>query len=55
MNEVVVVVNLRAAAKTFTWPVSIANSQWTNAMSGESISLTDDLSLEGYDYIILHH
>lgn len=53
-EEVVVVVNLRNSAKTFAWPVSIANSDWTNAMDDETVSLTDDISLGAYQYLILH-
>jgi glycosidase len=54
-NEVVVLVNLRNAANDVTLPTSIANSEWTNALTNESVTLTENISLEAYEYLILHN
>jgi glycosidase len=53
-EEVVVIVNLRDTAKEFTLPASIANSDWTNAITNESITLTDKIPLQAYEYLVIH-
>jgi glycosidase len=54
-EAVAVFVNLRNVAKDFALPPSIANSTWTNAITDESISLSDNISLQAYEYLILHN
>jgi hypothetical protein len=54
-EEVVVLVNVRNIAKDITLPASIANSEWTNVITGESIILTDNVSLQAYEYLILQN
>jgi glycosidase len=54
-EEVVVLVNLRNTDKDFTLPMSLTNSDWTNAMSGENTSLTDNVLLQAYEFLILHN
>lgn len=54
-EEVVVLVNLRNEDMELTLPASIANSDWTNAITNESIILTNNISLQGYEYLILHN
>jgi glycosidase len=54
-EEVVVLVNLRNEIKDLTLPTSIANSDWTNALTDEKIALTGNISLHGYEYLVLHN
>ena len=54
-DEVVVLINLRNTAKDFALPGSIANTEWTNALTDESVSLADNIALQSYQYIILHN
>jgi glycosidase len=54
-EAVVVLVNLRNEVKDFTLPTSIASSNWTNALTNESVFLTDKISLQGYEYVIVHN
>ncbi len=52
-EEVLVFVNPRATVSNYNLPVSIANSTWTNALEGSSVSLATSLSLQPYQYLIL--
>ena len=54
-EAVVVLVNLRNTAKEVTLPASVANATWTNALSHESVSVADHVSLQAYEYLILHN
>jgi glycosidase len=54
-EEVFVLVNLRNVTKDFTLPTSVANSDWTNALTNEAVSLTDIVTLEPYEYLVLHN
>ena len=48
-----VLVNLRNRAIAYTLPASIANTIWTDALNGGNISLTADITLQPYSYLIL--
>jgi glycosidase len=52
-EKVFVISNLRNAAATYTLPVSLANSTWTDALTGASVSVTNTLSLGAYGYMVL--
>jgi alpha-amylase len=52
-EEVVVLVNPRNSAKEFTLPVSLNNTDWTNALTGEAINLQTVITLNGYEYLVL--
>jgi glycosidase len=54
-DEVVVLVNLRNSAKDFVIPAGLVNSEWTDAMTGERVTLPDNIPLEAYEYLILHN
>jgi glycosidase len=54
-EEVVVLVNLRNSAKDFVVPDALANSEWMNAMTSENVTLSDNVPLEAYEYLILHN
>jgi glycosidase len=45
--------NLRNISITYPLPGSVANSDWTDAMNGGIVTLTDQLLLQPYGYIIL--
>jgi glycosidase len=51
-EKVLVLSNLRNSVITFSFPVALQNSNWTNAMTGETIHLTADLVLQPYSYVI---
>jgi len=49
-EKVFVMSNLRNNAINFTLPASVANSEWTDAMTGTSVSLSTQVSLPAYSY-----
>lgn len=52
-EKVLVVVNLRNSAVTYGAATGIADSTWKNALTGESIAITNQIKLEAYQYLIL--
>jgi len=52
-ETVFVVCNLRNNSNSFTLPAGIANSQWTDVFTNTSISLTTQLTLAPYSYLVL--
>lgn len=52
-DEILVIVNTRNAAKTYTVPSGIQNSTWLDARTNESVTLGSTLSLSAYEYRIL--
>ena len=52
-ETVLVLCNLRSASTSFTLPAALANTIWNNAFSGNSISLSTQVSLQGYSYLVL--
>jgi glycosidase len=54
-EEVVVLVNLRNTVQELSLPPGVANTNWTNALTDQSISLTGSISLQGYEYLVLHN
>lgn len=52
-EEVLVLVNMRAGQQNFSLPAAIQNTSWTDAFSDNAISLTNAISLAGYQYYIL--
>lgn len=52
-EKVVVVSNLRNNTINYTLPANITNTTWTDAMTGTSVSLESQLSLEPYSYFVL--
>lgn len=52
-ETVFVVCNLRNASNNFTLPAGIANSQWTDAFTNTTVSLTTQLTLAPYSYLVL--
>lgn len=52
-ESVVVIANVRNTTINFTIPLSLQNSTWINAITGESITLQSTLSLPAYDYLLM--
>jgi glycosidase len=52
-EKVFVVSNLRNATINYTLPASLANSTWTDALTGAAVSVTNQLSLSPYGYLVL--
>jgi glycosidase len=52
-DEVLILVNTRAAAKSFTIPTALQNTAWQDAISGAKAQLDSPLSLNGFEYRIL--
>jgi len=52
-NEVLVLVNVRNKAVTFSLPVELANSNWTDQMSQTKVHLTETIQLDAFQYLIL--
>ncbi len=45
--------NLRNTAISFTLPASVANTTWTDALSGAVVSTGSQIDLGGYGYVVL--
>jgi len=52
-ETVFVVSNLRNMNVTYSLPAEIANSQWTNAFTNETVSLANQIVLNPYQYLVL--
>ena len=53
-SEIVFVAsNLRNNAISFTLPASVANSTWTDALSGATVSTMGQINLGAYGYVVL--
>ena len=54
-ETVLVLSNLRNAATNFTLPAAVANTTWVDAFTGASVSLTTQVSLQPYSYVVLRN
>jgi len=52
-EQALVLVNVRNSATTYTLPVALANSTWTNALEGGSTVLGTQVVLPAYGYQVL--
>lgn len=52
-ETILVVSNLRNTNITYTLPTAVANTQWTDAFSNTTVSLTNQLTLAPYSYLVL--
>lgn len=53
LEKVFVASNLRNNTLTYTLPGAVSNSTWTDAMTGATVTLTTQLSLQPYSYVVL--
>ncbi len=51
-NEVLVFVNTRNSTKTFDLPENILNTNWTDAGSGETVTMNSTLNLDAFEYAV---
>jgi len=52
-ETVFVLCNLRSSSNAFTLPTALANTVWSDAYTGNSVSLSSQVSLQGYSYLVL--
>ena len=52
-ETVFVASNLRNIAISYTLPAGVANSTWTDALSGEAVSTSSQIDLGAYGYVVL--
>ncbi|MDD4969342.1 MAG: alpha-amylase family glycosyl hydrolase [Paludibacter sp.] len=52
-ETVLVLCNLRNSSTNFTIPTSLANSVWSDAFTGNSVSITTQVPLSGFSYLVL--
>lgn len=52
-EKVLIVANMRNQAVTYGAATGIADSTWKNALTGESINITNEIRLDAYQYLIL--
>lgn len=52
-EELLVIVNMREEQLDFPIPTNLQNTSWTDALTGEVIAISNNLSLSGYEYYVL--
>jgi glycosidase len=52
-ETVFVASNVRNSAVTYTLPLAVANSTWTDAMTGATVTLGTQITLQPYAYLVL--
>jgi len=53
VEQVFVLANVRNAATQYPVPAALANSTWTNALQGGTVTLNGTVSLPAYGYLVL--
>jgi glycosidase len=54
-NEVLVIANMLNETTTYTTPTALVNTQWTNASDGTTFTATSQITLQPYQYLLLHN
>lgn len=54
-EQAFVAVNVRNAPTTYTVPTALVNTTWTNALQGGAVTLTTQLTLPAYGYVVLRN
>lgn len=52
-EELLVIVNMREEQLDFPIPTNLLNTSWTDALTGEVIAISNNLSLSEYEYYVL--
>jgi len=52
-EKVLILSNLRNKAVTYTFPQELANSKWKDVFTGDKTTLTNQLTIEPYTYMVL--
>ena len=53
MEKDFVLVNIRNRAVDYTLPSALANTTWTDALNGGTVTLTNKITLQPYSYLVL--
>jgi glycosidase len=52
-EKVLVIDNLRNRSVTYTLPAAAANTTWTDALNSGTVTLTNQITLQPYEYLVL--
>jgi len=52
-EKVLVIDNLRNRTVTYTLPAAAANTMWTDALNSGTVTLTDQIILQPYEYLVM--
>lgn len=52
-DEIVIIVNVRNTSVNFPIPSSLENTNWTDIMTGNAVTLSNSITLQAYQYYIL--
>ncbi|WP_278019860.1 hypothetical protein [Flavobacterium ginsengisoli] len=52
-DKVLIVANIKNKSVKYTAPTALANTNWTDALTGNPISIASEINLEAYQYLIL--
>jgi len=52
-EKVLVIDNLRNTSVTYTLPASVANTTWADALNNGTVTLTNQIILQPYEYLVL--
>ncbi|OGX88611.1 hypothetical protein BEN48_09080 [Hymenobacter glacialis] len=52
-EQALVLVNVRNSTSTYPVPAALANTTWTNALTGGSVAVSTQVSLPAYGYLVL--
>ncbi|MBC6698686.1 alpha-amylase family glycosyl hydrolase [Hymenobacter puniceus] len=52
-EQAFVVANVRNSPQVYTLPANLANTTWTDALTGNSVALNTQISLPAYGYLVL--
>jgi glycosidase len=52
-EKVLVIANMRNAAIDYSVPTALVNTNWNDAIKGEQVTLTNTVSVQPYDYLVL--
>ena len=52
-NKVLIIANIKNKAIKYTAPTAVANTNWTDALTGSQVAIGAEVSLNAYQYLIL--
>jgi hypothetical protein len=52
-EKVLVIDNLRNRTVTYTLPAAVANTTWTDALNSGTVTLTNQITLQPYEYLVM--
>jgi glycosidase len=54
-EKVLVITNLKNSSVTYTLPASVANTSWTDALNSGTVTLTSQVILQPYGYMVMEN